>query len=702
MSAAPQLFDPRLSIPDPVPAYWLRQVTLRLRRETAWCWQQRSGQAGALGLPPLADPALESLDLTRYELDKQRFFREDVAARYLSEQIAVARPRLHSSPSRGSWEWVAVTLGLDDAAQFVFALGLAARLDAALGAVCSACLNDANRPYPTLALAQRLWDLPEAIISCGHTAHPLFRYGLLSWDPSSAAGLEWSQPLAMHGWVAQTLLDPAAALPPALKPLKPSAEGLAAETELYAARLQTDPPQALEVVPLLGPRGADWDRLAGALATRLGGKLARLHEAAEPDRVELGPLATRCWLQGYDILLPEDWPARNTPAAHAWWGGSVLVLPLRWFAPVTDLSVCHSLPSFAVLPPLRIAALGYEQRRDLFQRALGIQAQDLDGAIKECARRFRFEAATIARVGRTLQAQPVLQAEQIFAVCRQEQSIELGHLAQPVAPRFMLDEVILPAAQTLQLAEIRQAMGALTEVHYGWGTARVWNEAGLSVLFGGPPGTGKTMAAEALGLALALPMYRIDLSQVVNKYIGETEKNLKRIFDVAEQSDCILFFDEADALFGKRTEAKDAHDRFANIEISYLLERMERFKGLAILATNRKKDLDEAFLRRLRYIVDFPLPGVAERERIWRGVFPGGVDLSEVDFHYLAKQFSISGGHIRSIAFNTCLQSAARGDRRITMPVLLIAVKREFDKLNRAAHAELFGSYAPLIRELTA
>jgi SpoVK/Ycf46/Vps4 family AAA+-type ATPase len=211
------------------------------------------------------------------------------------------------------------------------------------------------------------------------------------------------------------------------------------------------------------------------------------------------------------------------------------------------------------------------------------------------------------------------------------------------------------------------------------------------------------MAAEVLANALSLPMYRIDLSQVMNKYIGETEKNLKRIFDAAELSDCILFFDEADALFGKRTEVKDAHDRFANIEVSYLLERMERFKGLAILATNRKKDLDEAFLRRLRYVCEFPLPGVAERERIWRQVFPPQVDVSALDFTFLARQFSLTGGHIRSIAFAACLQSAGTaaptGTRKVEMEIVLIAVKRELEKMNRAAGEAVFGSHGETVRE---
>src|SRR5439155_5780996 len=185
-------------------------------------------------------------------------------------------------------------------------------------------------------------------------------------------------------------------------------------------------------------------------------------------------------------------------------------------------------------------------------------------------------------------------------------------------------------------------MQSLTEVHYVWGTAKAMNESGISVLFAGPPGTGKTMAAEILAIKLGLPVYRIDLSQVVNKYIGETEKNLKRVFDAADISDMILFFDEADALFGRRTEVSDAHDRYANLEISYLLERMERFKGLAILATNRRKDLDEAFLRRLRFIVEFPLPDIEQREEIWRKVIPPRVDASDLDLAFLARQFPLA------------------------------------------------------------
>jgi SpoVK/Ycf46/Vps4 family AAA+-type ATPase len=291
-------------------------------------------------------------------------------------------------------------------------------------------------------------------------------------------------------------------------------------------------------------------------------------------------------------------------------------------------------------------------------------------------------------------------ATELEALCRAESATGMGGLAHAVEPRFTLEELVLPSRQARQINEIVQAMRSLTRVHYEWGTARVWNESGLAVLFCGAPGTGKTMAAEALAATLALPIYRIDLSQVVNKYIGETEKNLAKIFDAADASDSILLFDEADSLFGKRTEVKDAHDRFANIEISYLLERMERFKGLAILATNRRKDLDEAFTRRLRYIVEFPLPGIAERERIWRQVFPRGVDVSGLDFSFLARQFDLSGGHIRSAAFNACLQCAAGGGEAcVAMTETLVAIRRELDKLDRLAEPEQFGRYAHLVRE---
>jgi vesicle-fusing ATPase len=358
---------------------------------------------------------------------------------------------------------------------------------------------------------------------------------------------------------------------------------------------------------------------------------------------------------------------------------------------------------------VEIEPLGYQERQQILKKELGEHSERLQPAIEECARRFRFEEMTLERITHGLKPVPQLSPEELLAAFRWEADGQLGDLAQRVHPRFRPEELVLSQSRTQQYHEVLKAMQSLTEVHYKWGTAKDWNEGGMAVLFCGPPGTGKTMAAEAASVALSMDMYRVDLSQVVNKYIGETEKNLKRIFDAAETSDCILFFDECDALFGKRTDVKDAHDRFANIEISYLLERMERFKGLAILATNRRKDLDEAFMRRLRYILEFPVPEKNERERIWRGGFPEKVDVSELDFHFLAKQFVFSGGHIRSIIFNSCLQAAGEVGRlsqeagkvgKVTMADVLVQVKRELQKLNRTSGEDQFGRYAELLKEL--
>jgi SpoVK/Ycf46/Vps4 family AAA+-type ATPase len=204
------------------------------------------------------------------------------------------------------------------------------------------------------------------------------------------------------------------------------------------------------------------------------------------------------------------------------------------------------------------------------------------------------------------------------------------------------------------------------------------------------------MAAEVLADDLRLDLFRIDLSAVVNKYIGETEKNLRRLFDAFEESGAILFFDEADALFGKRSEVKDSHDRYANIEVNYLLQRMETYRGLAVLATNAKASLDPAFLRRLRFVVDFPAPAAAERERIWSRAFPlpepgsgsGGVPLSGLDAAHLAR-LDLTGGHIQSAALNAAFRAAEAGGP-VTMSEVLAAARDEYVKLRRPIHENEF------------
>jgi SpoVK/Ycf46/Vps4 family AAA+-type ATPase len=219
-----------------------------------------------------------------------------------------------------------------------------------------------------------------------------------------------------------------------------------------------------------------------------------------------------------------------------------------------------------------------------------------------------------------------------------------------------------------------------------WGFDRLFSLGrGVTALFAGPSGTGKTMAAQVLARSLGMELYRVDLAGVVNKYIGETEKRLKRVFDACERSNALLFFDEADALFGQRTQVKDAHDRFANIEIDYLLQRMEHYEGIAILATNRKEDLDKAFMRRLRFVIDFLPPGPAERRALWRKALPekspeGRPLLDErIDWQLLADRLNLTGADIKTAALGAAFRAQAAGSR-ITMEHLLSSVRRQMTK----------------------
>src|SRR5262249_25240800 len=230
-------------------------------------------------------------------------------------------------------------------------------------------------------------------------------------------------------------------------------------------------------------------------------------------------------------------------------------------------------------------------------------------------------------------------------------------------------------------------------VYQSWGFGNKLSRGrGISALFSGASGTGKTMAAEIMARHLQLDLYRIDLAGVVSKYIGETEKNLRSVFDAAERSGAILFFDEADALFGKRSEVKDSHDRYANIEVNYLLQRMEDYRGLAILATNMKSALDSAFMRRLRFIVDFPFPDANQRREIWRRVFPAAAAVSNLDFAALSR-LEIPGGNIHNIAVNAAFLAAGE-DVPISMDHVMRAARREYAKIDRLVLDSEFGRYA--------
>ncbi len=268
----------------------------------------------------------------------------------------------------------------------------------------------------------------------------------------------------------------------------------------------------------------------------------------------------------------------------------------------------------------------------------------------------------------------------LWDACRTEVRPRLEGLAQRIEPVATWQDLVLPEREREQLRHILLHVRHRTRVYESWGfVERTSRGLGISALFAGLSGTGKTTAAEVLANELRLDLFRIDLSQVISKYIGETEKNLSRVFDAAEQGAAVLLFDEADALFGKRTEVKDSHDRYANIEVSYLLQRMESYRGVAILTTNRKSSLDQAFLRRLRFVVEFPFPEAPQRAEIWRRVFPSRTPVQDLNFERLAR-LRVSGGNIHNIAMGAAFLAADTG-QPVGMEHLLAAARTEFVKI---------------------
>lgn len=326
----------------------------------------------------------------------------------------------------------------------------------------------------------------------------------------------------------------------------------------------------------------------------------------------------------------------------------------------------------------------------VWQNALGPAAQRLNGKVEGLVSQFNLSAAsihsavseslagdiddlnnTVEELGKTL-----------WRACLGQVRPRLEELAQRIKPASTCEDLVLPEAQRKVLQEISIHLRQRAKVYGQWGFGQKSSRGlGISALFAGASGTGKTMAAEVLANELQLDLYRIDLSQMVSKYIGETEKNLKKVFDAAEEGGAILLFDEADALFGKRSEVKDSHDRYANIEVSYLLQRMEAYRGLAILTTNMKDALDTAFLRRLRFVVQFPFPDATQRAEIWRRVFPASTPTEGLDDKKLAR-LNVAGGNIRNIALHGAFL-AADENNPVRMEHLLRAARMEYAKLER-------------------
>ncbi len=336
----------------------------------------------------------------------------------------------------------------------------------------------------------------------------------------------------------------------------------------------------------------------------------------------------------------------------------------------------------------------YVQRGELWRQHVGSSADDLDETIELLAGQFALTSAQIRDAAATARDTAArggipLGSAELLAAARAHSNPRLAHLAHKIDRRYTWDDIILPEDQLTLLQEIIDTVRGRAQVLDAWGVGdKLASSRGVTVLFAGPPGTGKTMAAEIIAAALGLDLYRIDLSTIVSKYIGETEKNIERIFREAEQSNAILFFDEADALFGKRSEVRDSHDRYANVEISYLLQRMEGYDGVTVLATNLRGNLDDAFPRRLQFAVNFPFPEADDRLRIWQTLFPASLPRHpDIDLLYLAERFRLAGGNIRNILVSAAYLAAADGGQ-VTMAHLLHGTRRELQKMGRLVREE--------------
>jgi SpoVK/Ycf46/Vps4 family AAA+-type ATPase len=451
------------------------------------------------------------------------------------------------------------------------------------------------------------------------------------------------------------------------------------------------------IVYLQGPYGAGKRATAEALCHGLGIKLlavdGALYVAGEEPIRQLARRAGRearlqgaaLYWEGAEALLDEDKPAVQAAfldAIEAHPGLTFLAGKGAW-EPTGTLSRRDFI---RVELPRPNAA---EQAR-LWETALGrglapdVDLEALTGAYRLTGGQIRDAAATAQNLALfRAPGEPVKHAE-IVTAARLHSTRKLSSLGHLISPRALWDDLVLPPDQRDRLVEICAHLRHRGKVMDGWGFDRKMALGkGVSALFSGPPGTGKTLAAGVMARELGLDLYHVELPAILSKYIGETEKNLSQLFDEAEQSNAILFFDEADTLFGKRTEVKDAHDRNANLEASYMLQRMEAYEGMSILASNFTKNMDEAFVRRIRFMVEFPSPNERDRRRIWDRAFPPEAPRADdLDLDFLARKIDLAGGYIRNIALRAAFLAASKGDV-IRMGHLLTAARWEYQKMGK-------------------
>jgi len=581
---------------------------------------------------------------------------------------------------------LAERLGLSPFERDLLLLCIGMELDTRFPALCAQAQHDPSRPYPTFALAFAVLDAP-------------------SWDAlSPQRPLRYWRLLEIHQPGAQPLIGAAlaadervvnfvkgmnylddrlspllAALPPASLP--PSQQAVA--DRLLDQLRHVPPGEPLPAVQLLGSDSVSKQTIAQAVAAAFGAQAYRLAAELLPAAVAEQETLLRLW-QRESQLLPL---ALYLDAAEVERGDATATWVRRFLARSSGLVFVDAREPWAGTAAqalsVDVAKPSAVEQRALWQHLLGDAAGTQP---QQLASHFDFNLGRIEQIAHgalaAVEGKPAALAQALWQGALAHTRPALDELAQRIEPKAGWDELKLPDSEKALLRQIADQVARRSTVYDDWGfRARMNRGLSISALFTGESGTGKTMAAEVLARELGLSLYRIDLSAVVSKYIGETEKNLRKLFDAAEGGGAILFFDEADALFGKRSEVKDSHDRYANIEVNYLLQRLESFGGLAILATNMRGALDGAFLRRLRFVIHFPFPGAAERRAIWASVFPAQAAVGALDFDRLAR-LPLTGGSIQGIALNAAFMAAKAGVE-IGMPLLLDAVRGEYRKLDK-------------------
>jgi hypothetical protein len=570
-------------------------------------------------------------------------------------------------------------LGLSPFERRVLLLCAAMELDPQMATLCAQAQNDPGLAFPTFSLA--LSALPEPAWDA------LSPYRGLRWWRLIEVSQPTGQPLVTSGLSADErivnflkgLNELDERLEPLLTPLQ-AAPGKLPASQQASVRAAMDLWNRVSssVLQLLGPDSLSKQLVAAELAARMDMRLYRMPAEALPGQPGDLETVARLWsrehmLVGAALYLDaeevDDEAQRSLVTRFLARTGGVLFLATRepWRRLGTRVF------------PIDVARPDRAEQRAAWAAALGPAAGDAPEALTA---QFDLNVPTIGEIACSVPAAPESGlADRLWDACLASTRPRLDALAQRIEPKATWDQFVLPEAELALLHQMARQVAKRSTVYESWGFAdRMSRGLGISALFTGPSGTGKTMAAEVIANDLRLSLYRIDLSAVVSKYIGETEKNLRQLFDAAEEGAALLFFDECDALFGKRSEVKDSHDRYANIEINYLLQRMESYRGLAILATNMRSALDQAFLRRLRFIVTFPFPGPTERRAIWERVFPEQTPTTPLDLDRLAG-FAATGGMIQDIALNAAFAAAHSGSP-VTMRTVLDAARSEFRKFD--------------------